>query len=132
MVCFGSLGDVLLSKGMKQIGEASFSSPAAFLDVLYRAFSSATVWAGILSLILFFVCYVLVLTWADFSYVLPASATSYALVPLLGVALLGERVSAVRWAGIALIFLGVMLVGSTNPKSSAAVPAAIAEGHGSN
>ena len=67
---------------------------------------------------LFFVGYMLVLSWADFSYVLPATATSYAIVPLLGYLLLGEMVSATRWAGVALICLGVMLVGSTPPSTT--------------
>ncbi|HKO03388.1 MAG TPA: hypothetical protein VJW51_01505, partial [Candidatus Acidoferrales bacterium] len=65
-----------------------------------------------------------VLTWADFSFVLPASAAAYAVVPLLGHIFLREEVSPLRWAGVALITLGVGLVGNTPPRTTQAVPAA--------
>jgi drug/metabolite transporter (DMT)-like permease len=120
MVLFGSVGDVLLSKGMKQIGEVNDWSFSALAGVFQRVFASPTIWLGVSCLILFFVGYMLVLSWADFSYVLPATATSYAIVPLLGYLLLGEVVSATRWAGVAFICLGVMLVGSTPPSTTGA------------
>lgn len=113
MIAAGSTGDILLSKGMKQIGEVSDWSAAALFDVFLRTFTSSTIWLGISLLIVFFVCYLLVLSWADYSFVLPASATSYAIVPLLGYLLLGEMVSPLRWTGVALICLGVALVGLT-------------------
>lgn len=120
MVLFGSVGDVLLSKGMKQVGEVADWSFAGLSGVFLQVFTSPTIWLGISCLILFFVGYMLVLSWADFSYVLPATATSYAIVPLLGYLLLGEVVSSVRWTGVAFICLGVMLVGSTPPSTTGA------------
>jgi drug/metabolite transporter (DMT)-like permease len=120
MVFFGAVGDVLLSKGMKQIGAVDDWSPAALFDVFLQTFTSGTIWLGIACLILFFVGYMLVLSWADFSYVLPATATSYALVPLLGFLMLGEFVSSLRWAGVAFICLGVLLVGTTSPSTTRA------------
>ena len=85
---------------------------------------SPFVWAGFGCLLLFFVCYMLVLTWADFSFVLPASAAAYAVVPLLGHLFLREAVSPVRWTGVALITLGVGLVGNTPPRTTLAEAAA--------
>jgi uncharacterized membrane protein len=54
-----------------------------------------------------------VLSWADLSYVLLVTAIGYGLVAFLSWALLGEQVSATRWAGVAVITAGVALVGST-------------------
>lgn len=119
MVCFGSLGDTLLSKGMKQVGELNAATPAVLAQFFQRALSTPAVWLGISSLLLFFLSYMVVLTWADFSYVLPASAAGYAVVPLLGHLLLGETVSSVRWAGVAMICVGVFLVGNTPPCTTA-------------
>ena len=119
MVCFGSTGDTLLAKGMKQVGELSASSLAALADFFLRALATPTVWLGVGCLLLFFLSYMVVLTWADFSYVLPASAAGYAVVPLLGHLLLGETVSTVRWAGVVLICMGVFLVGNTPPSTTA-------------
>ncbi len=118
IVAFASVGNVLLSKGMKQIGAVNDWSAAALAGLLGRTLSNATIWLGIGSLLLFFVFYLLVLSWADYSYVLPASAAGYAVVPLLGYIVLGEAVTSARWAGVALICLGVALVGRTPPRTT--------------
>jgi drug/metabolite transporter (DMT)-like permease len=118
MVIFGPLGDVLLGKGMKRVGAISSWSPAAFAQLFAGAFSSGFIWLGIASLILFFIAYLLVLSWADYSYVQPASASSYVVVALLGALLLGEVITSVRWTGVLTICLGVVLVGGTPPNTT--------------
>jgi uncharacterized membrane protein len=60
----------------------------------------------------------LILTWADYSYVQPASAFSYAIVAILGLVLLGEKVNALRWSGIAVICVGVLIVSDTHPRTT--------------
>ncbi len=115
MVLFSSVGEILLSKGMKRIGSVRLGSLAAAFEQTVR---SGTIWLGICLLLLFFVCYLLVLSWADYSYVMPASAFGYAVVAFLGYAVLGEVVSPTRWAGVALICMGVALVGQTPPRTT--------------
>src|ERR1051326_3487607 len=115
MVLFSSVGNVLLSKGMKQIGQIEDFSPTVLLQVFLKVMTNPYVWSGILSLLLFFVSYMLILSWADLSYVQPASAIGYAMVPLLGYLLLGELVPPTRWIGVLFICAGVMLVGGTAP-----------------
>ena len=123
MLIFGPVGDALLSKGMKQIGAVSHWSLEGALRLFWMAFTSGTIWLGIAFLLLFFVSYLLVLSWADFSYVLPASASGYAVVTLLAYLWLGERVTWARWTGVALICLGVLLVGRTEPRAGDMDPA---------
>src|SRR5437016_7828092 len=118
MVFFGSLGNVLLSKGMKQIGEILDPSPMALVSVFVKTFTNGFIWLGISSLLIFFVSYLLLLSWADFSYVQPASAVGYALVALLGYFMLGEFIPLTRWTGVVLICAGVALVGRTDPSPS--------------
>ena len=118
MVVFGPLGNVLLGKGMKGIGAVSLSTPGEAINVLSRVLASGTIWLGIGSLISFFVAYTLVLSWADYSYVQPASSMGYGVAALLGYLMLGEPVSPLRWMGIAIICLGVLVVGQTDPQSS--------------
>lgn len=79
---------------------------------------SEFVWLGVISLIIFFVAYALVLSWADYSYVQPVSAFAYGTAALLGHFVLGEMVSTVQWAGITVICLGVFLVGRTPPRTT--------------
>ena len=77
MVVFGPLGDVLLSKGMKDLGEIPNWSLAELAHLFVGVFTSGMIWLGIFSLIGFFIAYTLVLSWADYSFVQPASSFSY-------------------------------------------------------
>ena len=115
MVLFGSMGNVLLSRGMKQTGEILDFSPAVLAGSFVSVFTNGSIWLGISSLLVFFASYLLLLSWADFSYVQPASAIGYALVAVLGYFLLGEFISPTRWTGVLLICAGVALVGGTEP-----------------
>ncbi len=118
MVLFSSVGNVLLSKGMKQIGPVNINSPGSVGEAFLRTVGDKTIWLGIACLMLFFVFYLVVLSWADYSYVQPASASGYAIVPLLGYLVLGEVVTRTRWMGVALICLGVLLIGRTPPRTT--------------
>jgi uncharacterized membrane protein len=118
MIVAGPLGNALLSKGMKKIGALTLDSVPAVLHTLQQVLSSPIIWLGIACLLCFFVAYSLVLSWADYSYVQPASAMAYAVVAILGVVMLHESVSPLRWVGIAVICLGVLVVGQTHPNTT--------------
>jgi drug/metabolite transporter (DMT)-like permease len=117
MVIAGPLGNVLLGKGMKQAGRLAVWPPTETLHTALRIFGTGSIWLGVASLLTFFLANVLVLSWADYSYVQPASSAGYGVAALLGYFLLGEPVSPLRWLGIAIICLGVLVVGQTNPRS---------------
>jgi drug/metabolite transporter (DMT)-like permease len=51
---------------------------------------------------------------------MPAGAFGYALQTLLAVMILHETVSPRRWIGVALICVGVVLVGQTKPRTTTA------------
>lgn len=118
MLGFGPLGDVLLGKGMKKVPPLAGWEPENILRFFVRAFTTPTIWLGIGSLTLFFLAYLLVLSWADYTYVQPASALSYGLVAVLAFTTLNERISLVRWGGVLLICLGVFAVGQTAPRTT--------------
>ena len=90
MVFFSSFGNILLSKGMKEIGQIRDYSASALAALFLRTFTNGTIWIGIVSLLVFFVCNLLLLSWADYSFVQPASAIGYALVALLGYLVWGD------------------------------------------
>ncbi len=123
MVLAGPVGNVLLGMGMKAASPVSFWPPVQLLQSGLRVFASVPIWLGILSLITFFVAYMLVLSWADYSFVQPVSSVAYGVVALLGWLVLGEKVSALRWAGIAVICLGVFVVSRTGAQTTSQLPA---------
>jgi len=118
MVIFGPLGNVLLGKGMKRIGAVSIGTTAGVIDLLSSVLRSGTIWLGIASLITFFVAYMLVLSWADYSYVQPASSVAYGMVALLSHFMLHEVVTPTRWVGVLIICVGVLVVGHTPPRTT--------------
>jgi drug/metabolite transporter (DMT)-like permease len=118
MVIFGPLGNVLLGKGMKRIGAVSIATPAEAVHVLSRVLTSGTIWLGIASLMIFFGANMLVLSWADYSYVQPASSVAYLMSALLAHFLLREMVTPTRWVGVLIICLGVLVVGHTSPRTT--------------
>ena len=106
-VC-ATAGDSLLARGMKQLGNINVSLHN--LSALLLAILNPWVTAGILFLLAFFACYISALSWADLTYVLPATSLAYVLVALVGHFRLHEEISLTRWLGIALITAGVGFV----------------------
>jgi uncharacterized membrane protein len=117
MVLCANVGDLLLKRGMTQIGVVQLSSEG-LVHALQLTIFNGTIWAGIVFLTGFMVSYMTVLSWADYSYVMPAGAFGYALLTLLAVVFLHEAVSPTRWVGVALICVGVLLVGQTRPRTT--------------
>lgn len=102
----GSVGDTLLSIGMKRFGPVPLARP----ELMLRALCSPWVAGGVLLLLAFFASYLTALSWADLTYVLPATSFGYAVIALLSKVWLHERISPGRWMGIALIVAGVGFV----------------------
>jgi uncharacterized membrane protein len=119
MVLCANIGDLLLKRGMTQIGAVPFSL-AGVGHAFALTVTNATIWAGIAFLLGFTVSYMTVMSWADYSYVMPAGAFGYALLTLLAVLVLHEAVSLRRWIGVVLICIGVLLVSQTKPRTTQA------------
>ncbi len=114
LVLLSSVGNTLLSKGMRDAGDLdTFPIFPPCWRGAQHVLSSGTIWLGIAMMLGFMVCHMLVLSWADYSFVMPFSAVAYALVPLLAYLFLHEQVSTARWFGIALIVFGVVLINRT-------------------
>ncbi len=118
MIVAGPVGNVLLAKAMKSVGQVRYWPPVRLFDTFLRVFGSWTIWIGILSLIAFIVAFMLALSVADYSFVQPAAALSYFVIAVLGVLVLHEKVAPLHWVGIAIICLGVSFVRGTNPRTT--------------
>lgn len=103
---FAAAGDSMLSHGMKQTGNISLHH----LQSILLAVLNPWVAVGIVLLLAFFAAYMNALSWADLTYVLPATSLGYVLLALVAKFALHEQVSPSRWLGIALISGGVGFV----------------------
>jgi uncharacterized membrane protein len=118
MVLCANAGDLLLKRGMLQIGAVELSVQG-IAHAFVMTITNGTLWVGIFFLCGFMLSYMTVLSWADYSYVMPAGAFGYALLTFFAVIFLHEAVSPRRWVGVALICVGVLLVGQTKPRTTA-------------
>jgi uncharacterized membrane protein len=117
MVVCANVGDLMLKRGMSQIGAVEISA-RGLAQAFRMTVTSGTIWVGIIFLIGFMASYMTVLSWADYSYVMPAGAFGYAVLTFLAMLFLHESVSPKRWVGVLLICVGVLLVGQTKPRTT--------------
>lgn len=112
VVISNTIGTVLLGHGMSQMPDFA---PDGALRYIASFLTNPWIVFGVVLLMVWMAAQLSMFTWADLSYVLPVTASYYILTALLSRFLLGERISATRWAGIVVISLGVMLVAETPP-----------------
>lgn len=118
-----AVGNTLLSKGMKAIASLPSFSEGFSVIMLLQAMQNPLIWAGIILLLVFFACFLSALSWADLSFVLPATASGYILNVFFANHFLNEPVSDSRWLGSILIACGIILVSwsGQKPRSSEVV-----------
>ena len=114
------LGNSLLSRGMRSVGALLTLSPLPYVQALFNPWVAV----GVSLLVVWLLSHMALLSWADLSYVLPVTSIAYVLPAVVGRLFLHEQVSLLRWAGISLIMLGVILVGRTSPRTTLSQPAA--------
>jgi hypothetical protein len=119
-VILGPLGNVFLGKAMKGIGSVTSRRILDLVPIASQVLASGYIWLGVGCLLGFFIVHMLLLTWADYSYVQPATSLSYLSISVLSYLLLGETISPLRWLGVTVICLGVFLVGRTPPSTTGA------------
>ncbi len=100
------LGDTCLSRGMTSLPAISLVHPATLVAAVFTPWIAT----GIALLIGFFASYLTALSWADLTFVLPATAFGNVIVALFARFWLHEAISWQRWLGIALITIGVGFV----------------------
>jgi drug/metabolite transporter (DMT)-like permease len=110
-----AIGNVCLTRGMKALASADEAGNWAAL--LQSGVRSPTLWIGTLFLIGFFILFSAALSWADLSFVLPATSFGYVLNVACGHYILNESVSQTRWVGAVVITLGVVLVSRSGSRT---------------
>jgi drug/metabolite transporter (DMT)-like permease len=114
VVFFNVAGNYFLSIGMRSLGPLVTFSPLDYI----RAIFHPTVLLGVVLLICWLIAQLSLLSWADLTYVLPITAMAYVITAVLGAVSLREHVSGWRWAGVALIATGVIVVSRTRARTA--------------
>ena len=109
-VTAGTIGDILLARGMKEIGDISTMNLKGILNVAVQALTTPKLILGVAMLTVFFFLWLAVLSWEDLSVALPMQALNYILVAFLSQYFLHEVVTPLRWAGTVLVVIGVIMI----------------------
>jgi multidrug transporter EmrE-like cation transporter len=108
-VTFNVMGQYLMKRGMIDVGAISGDLSQLF-GSLVNAFTNMYVLAGVGAYGLSSIFWLILLSRVELSYAYPALSLGYVMVTLVSALLLGEQVSALRWAGVLVICVGVILV----------------------
>lgn len=110
VVLGGSAGDVFITKGMKQVGEISTVHPGKLAWIGLSALRNVNFLIGIFFMACSFFAFLAVLSWADLSFVLPATSLSFVITTIGAKFVLNEEITRMRLAGTLLVCLGVALI----------------------
>ena len=113
------MGDACLARGMSRLPSISLAHPLALISAVFTPWIAL----GIVLLIGFFASYLTALSWADLTFVMPATAFGYVVIAILSRFWLHETISLERWAGILLITLGVSFVAQGPSRTETPFPA---------
>jgi transporter family protein len=103
-------GEIVLTRGMKRVGEPESFRPGTLLRFLGKALRNGWVWTALPLLAGSFYSLLVLLSWAPLSVVIPATAFNYVVGTLGAKYILNEHVSRKRWMGVAMVSVGVALV----------------------
>ena len=109
-VIAGTIGDILLARGMKELGDISAMNLKGIMTVSLQALTSPKLMLGTAMLAIFFFLWLAVLSWEDLSVALPMQALNYILVAFLSQYFLHEVVTPLRWAGTVMVAIGVIMI----------------------
>jgi len=104
------VGDLCKSAGMRRLGEVDNFHPGALAGLLGPIAGSGLIWLSIAGYAVSFFGFMALLSVADVSFAVPATAAGYVVETVLARLLLKENVSARRWAGALLVTAGVAVV----------------------
>jgi uncharacterized membrane protein len=112
VVLSNSFGNLLLALGTNDMPQFEFAS---LLSYVLAMLSDPWLVLGTLLMIVFMLSQLSLFSWADLSYVVPITGSSYVITAVLSLLFLHESIAFTRWAGIVLISFGVVLVSETPP-----------------
>ena len=103
-------GDLLKAAGMRRAGPIDDFRPRSLAADARRIGGSPLICLCLLGYTLSFFAFMALLSIADVSFAVPATAAAYVVETLLAKTLLGETISTRRWASALLVTCGVVLV----------------------
>ena len=110
IVACNTIGDVLNTRGMKMHGEVRDFRPSGIRRLIAALVRNRYIVAGIAASAVSFFSLLMLLSIANLSFAIPATAASYLVETVLAKFILKEQITWKRWAGASLVASGVALL----------------------
>jgi len=102
----GSFGGIFLKKGAVEIDYTT-----GIFTIILTIITNFKIIIGFLLYLTPSIIWIYLLKKIDLSYLQPLMALTYILTPLLAIIFLNEFISILRWIGIIIIIIGIVVVG---------------------
>lgn len=109
-VVFGALGQISMKTGMKQVQQINSFSDLLNPSTIMEIFSNVYVMGGLVLYMVSAFLWLGALSTLDVSSMYPLLSLAYVVTAVFAVAFLGEVVTLSKWAGIALVVIGCVLI----------------------
>jgi len=107
---FESIGVVMLKKGMGKIGDVKEISVSEVARVVRAGATNPSILLGVFFEALFFATLLILMSRSDISLLWPLTGLSFVFATIAAIIFLGEKVSPMRWVGVALIVVGAIVI----------------------
>jgi len=108
-VLIGVTGQLFLKFGMTKVGAFGSSSMSLF-EYFYKSFTNIPVLIGFSLYFISSLFWMIVLSKEQLSFAYPLLAIGYIVVIIASILIFKETVSLVRWLGVMVIIMGVILI----------------------
>ena len=113
-VLLGVLGQLLLKMGITQVGSLELEGGlVGLVKVGIRVFGNLKVIGGFAAYGISSLFWIVVLSEINLSLAYPMLALNYVLVPLTANLFLSEQIPPLRWLGMSVIIVGVVIISRT-------------------
>jgi multidrug transporter EmrE-like cation transporter len=115
-VVLAATAQLTLKHGMNQVtahGEVPLDLGRP-IDTARRVIGNVSVWAGLATFVLSAAVWLVVLSRASLSFAYPFASLTYVLILVFDRFVLDEPISGLRYAGVALIIAGLLLISRTH------------------
>jgi drug/metabolite transporter (DMT)-like permease len=96
---------------MLKLGPVAFDTPIDIVNSSWQIMKQPLIWIALPLYGAGFIIWAVALSRLQLSFAYPLLAIGYLLNPLAALIVFGEQISPMRWAGIIVVMVGIILVG---------------------
>ena len=111
-VTAAAIGQMILKVGMTQVGELKFSD--GLVNIFSRTFTNLYVLGGLAFFGVNAILWLVVLSREKLSFAYPMVAFAYIVTILLSKFVLHEDIPLLRWSGLAVIIVGILMIAKSS------------------